>query len=174
MEILCTERLCVQTWAADDLDDAVRLWGDPEVMRLIDARGGLTREQVGKKLAAEIRLQNEYGVQYWKVTDIQTGEMIGCCGLRPYDPQMNVYELGFHIIREKWGRGYAFEAARGVIEYAFGTLKIPELAAGHHPENTASVHLLKKLGFIYRGDEYYEPTGLHHPSYRLVNSGKNK
>jgi len=169
MEVLRTERLIIQTWAPDDIDDAFRLWGDPKVMALIDSRGGLARQQVCEKLAAEIRSQDEFGVQYWKVTDKHTGDMIGCCGLRPYDLQNDTYELGFHIVSDQWGRGYASEAARAVIEYAFKTFNINELIAGHHPENMASAHLLQKLEFVYGGDEYYNPTGLHHPSYRLAN-----
>lgn len=40
---------------------------------------------------------------------------------------------------------------------------------GHHPENEASRKILTKLGFKYLEKKYYEPTGLYHPSYELIN-----
>jgi RimJ/RimL family protein N-acetyltransferase len=75
--------------------------------------------------------------------------------------------MGVHIMSSHWGHGYATEAARGVIRYAFEVLKIPKLFAGHNPKNSASRSILLKLGFKYIGDQFYAPTGLHHPSYEL-------
>jgi len=45
------------------------------------------------------------------------------------------HELGFHLIKAKWGNGYAFEAAQSVIWHAFDKLQFPLLRAGHHPDN---------------------------------------
>jgi len=42
------------------------------------------------------------------------------------------------------------------------------LFAGHNPNNTNSRKVLEKLGFTYVGDEFYEPTGLYHPSYKFM------
>ncbi len=53
-------------------------------------------------------------------------------------------------------------------DYAFHQLPGPGLFVGHHPENTASGALLRRLGFCYTHDELYAPTGLHHPSYLLT------
>jgi [ribosomal protein S5]-alanine N-acetyltransferase len=172
MEVLRTSRLSIVTWAAGDLPQAVTLWGDPEVMALLDKRGALTREQVAEKLAEEIRRQIEYGIQYWKVVSLQSGEFIGCCGLREnrFDPQQP-RELGFHIVRAQWSKGYATEAARGVIRHAFEVMKLPKLTAGHHPENATSRAILLKLGFRYLGREFYAPSGLYNPVYELENPG---
>ena len=56
-----------------------------------------------------------------------------------------------------------------IIDYAFTVLKAKKLFAGHNPNNIASQKVLSKLGFSYVRDEFYEPTGLFHPSYELVN-----
>ena len=101
---------------------------------------------------------------------IQDGEHVGACGLRPYDVQRDIFELGFHIRASKWGQGFATEAARRVIKYAFEELQLKGLFVGHNPKNTVSRHLLEKLGFHYTHDEYYEPTGLEHPSYILYST----
>ena len=95
-------------------------------------------------------------------------DLIGCCGLRPY--RGGKYEIGFHLRPQFLGKGYATEAATAVIDYAFSVLKAEALFAGHHPNNAASAKVLLKLGFRYIGDEFYEPTGLYHPSYELEQS----
>ena len=79
----------------------------------------------------------------------------------------NEYEIGFHLRPQFWGKGYAVEAASAAIDYAFSVLHADALFAGHNPNNAASAKVLRKLGFRYIGDEFYEPTGLYHPSYEL-------
>ena len=107
-------------------------------------------------------------MQYWPIFLLSTGEHIGCCGLRPYDLTKHIYEIGFHIRSQQWGRGFASEAARRVMAFAFEDLNAKGLFAGHNPRNKASRKLLGKLGFRYTHDEYYAPTGLNHPSYLLT------
>lgn len=80
----------------------------------------------------------------------------------------NEYEIGFHLRKKYWNQGYATEAARAVINFAFNILKAENLFAGHNPNNKGSQKVLQKLGFIYIRDEFYEPTGLYHPSYKLT------
>jgi len=167
MKPIESKRLFITTWTKEDIADANRLWGDPKVMELIDSRGGLKPKEAEEKLNQEISRQERFGVQYWKVVLKETGMTIGCCGLRPYDVEANVYEIGFHIMSEHWGKGFATEAARAVIDYAFCTLKVSKLFAGHNPQNKASRAALEKLGFKYIGDQFYAPTGLNHPSYEL-------
>jgi hypothetical protein len=58
--------------------------------------------------------------------------------------------------------------------YAFTDLKGGGLFAGHHPKNDASRLLLIKLDFRYTHDEYYEPTGLQHPSYLMEAADLNR
>lgn len=84
-----------------------------------------------------------------------------------YDLENRISELGFHLVPEAWGKGLAAEAARAVISYAKAQTDLKALFAGHHPENHASKKLLQKLGFEFQRKEYYEPTGLEHPSYLL-------
>jgi len=164
---LVTGRLGFRCWREEDLDLALGLWGDVEVTKLIDARGQLTTNQVLERLNKEIVSVKAHGVQYWPIFLRATGEHVGCCGLRPYALTQGLYEIGFHIRAAHWRCGYAAEAARAVIDYAFGELRAQALFAGHNPQNEASRILLTKLGFQYTHDEYYPPTGLWHPSYLL-------
>jgi RimJ/RimL family protein N-acetyltransferase len=168
MFFLQSRRLGFRTWTADDLELALNLWGDPQVTRFFDAREQLTAEDVQQRLMQEIAGQKDNAVQYWPIFLRSSRVHVGCCGLRPYRPPGNIYEIGFHICSLHWGNGYATEAALRAIDYAFQDLAVGGLFAGHHPENTASRHLLQKLGFRYTHDEFYAPTGLQHPSYMMT------
>ena len=167
-----TKRLTFRSWRDDDLELGLLLWGDPDVMEMIDSRGALSKEQILQKLSEEIALAGEHSIQYWPVFKKSNDEFVGVCGLRPYKEQ-GVLEIGFQIRTKFWGQGLATEAAEAVIDYAFGELQVSALFAGHNPKNAASRHMLEKMGFTYTHDEYYEPTGLKHPSY-ILKSSKNE
>jgi RimJ/RimL family protein N-acetyltransferase len=164
-----TTRLKTRQWELADIDIAQKLWGNLAVTRFIDSRGQLTLTEVQEKLIEQINLQKKYGFQYWILINKETGAEIGCCGYKPYASDEYFFELGFHIMPTYWGQGYATEAARGAIDYAFNTLKLPKLYAGHNPENSASSNVIKKLGFTYVDDKFYAPANTHHPSYELIN-----
>ncbi len=160
-------RLGFRLWREDDMDLAMSLWGDPKVTKLIVAPDRLTRDQVRQRLEHEICTQEEHGVQYWPFFMLPGGELAGCCGLRPYDIAKGVYEIGVHIRAPHWRKGLAREASLAVMDYGFNSLKATALFAGHNPNNQASRFLLTKLGFKFWREEFYEPTGLMHPSYLL-------
>lgn len=162
-----TERIGFSHWKENDSSLAVLLWGEPEVTHYICASGVFSAEEIANRLCTEIGNYEKYHVQYFPIFDLTNGELIGCCGLRPYKCEKNVYEIGFHLRKKYWKQGYGFEAASAMIEYAFDVLQAKELKAGHNPNNIASKKLLTKLGFQYEADEYYKPTGLYHPSYSL-------
>lgn len=163
---LSTQRLGFRRWTEADLPLAMALWGDPQVTRLIG--GPFSPRQVQDRLASEIESQAVHGIQYWPVFSRADGEFVGCCGLRPYPESEHIYELGFHLRRPFWGQGLAFEAASAVVVFAFESLGAQSLFAGHHPENMPSKKVLERLGFCHDHDEFYPPTGLLHPSYRLL------
>ena len=162
---LTTNRIGFSKWQKSDMNLAELLWGNPDVTRFICASGKFSEDDISARLEKEISNEKEYHVQYWPIFSLSSKSLIGCCGLRPY--RGNTYEIGFHLRPQFWGKGYAMEAATAVIDYAFSILKAEALFAGHNPNNIASSKVLLKLGFHYVGDEFYEPTGLYHPSYEL-------
>jgi RimJ/RimL family protein N-acetyltransferase len=85
-------------------------------------------------------------------------------GSHPATYFLKTKRIGFRICYRDWGRGYDLEAACAAVRYAFDSIRVAGLFAGHHPENEASRRLLAKLGFQYSHDEFYQPTGLNHPS----------
>lgn len=155
-------------WRGEDADLAAAIWGDPKVTKLTG--GPFTPQQVRDRLDAEIANQRDHGLQYWPIFQLDTGQLVGCCGLRPRDGAANIFELSFQLCRDAWGQGFAGEAAGAVIAWV-ANHGIPALIAGHHPDNTASARALQRLGFRYTHDELYPPTGQMEPCYRLEIAG---
>lgn len=169
-----SKRLGFREWRESDFNLALCLWGDEKVVEHIVADGIMTESRILKRLKQEIDLLHNYGVQYWPIFLLETDEHIGCCGLRLNNIDENIYEIGFHIKSDQWGKGFASEASNRVIEYAFKEFKVSALYAGHNPDNEASKKLLLKLGFKYVKDEFYPPTGLNHPTYLLTSEDFEK
>jgi RimJ/RimL family protein N-acetyltransferase len=161
-----TARLFFRTWSPSDLPLAMALWGDARVTAFTG--GPFTEKEVQERLAAEIERERMRGIQYWPMFLKEGSGHVGCCGLRPNDDARGLLEIGFYLRPEHWGKGFATEAARGVLAHAFDTVGARGVFAGHHPENRASKHAIAKLGLRYLYDELYPPTGLQHPSYLLT------
>jgi RimJ/RimL family protein N-acetyltransferase len=156
-----------RSWQIEDLPLAMELWGDPAVTALIDARCKLTEAEVQEKLYAEIEREKSCGVQYWAMFGHCNGDFLGAGGLRPwvYTPGAADFEVGFHLVKRHWGKGFGTEAALGALGYAWEKMELSKVYAGHHPDNRVSAKILKMLGFEFIGDVFYKPAGLMHPSY---------
>jgi RimJ/RimL family protein N-acetyltransferase len=159
-----TARLAFRTWRDDDLPLALALYGDPRVTALVG--GPFDTAQITARLAADVAMQTDHGYQYWPLF-LHDGTHVGCCGLKPHPGAIPI-ELGFYLRHEHWGRGYAAEASRAVLDVAFGEVAAPTVFAGHHPDNAGSRRTLEALGFRYTHDELYPPTGLMHRCYALA------
>lgn len=160
-----TERLAFRKWTADDLTLAESLWCDPEVMRFIG--GPYSQEEIVARIERELANDATHGVQYWPIFTRDGNAFAGCCGLKPHQDERHRLEIGFQLRPAFWRAGYASEAARAVIAYAFDALEATTLFAGRHPRNEASHALLVKLGFTEIGTHYFARTGLDHPWYEL-------
>ena len=88
------------------------------------------------------------------ITLADSGEVIGCIGIGPLPPEEGggdgTMELGYWIARPHWGRGYAGEAARAMVEIA-RACGHPRIVASHFLDNPASGRVLRKIGFLPTG-----------------------
>ena len=162
-----TDRIGFGKWTEDDHELATKLWTDEDVTRYARDGGPFTNEEIEDLLARDIRNDKEHKVQYWPIFNKETGEFMGCCGLKPTDNK-NAMEIRFYLFREFWGQGYASEAARRVISYAFDHLNIKKIIARHHPDNKSSAKCLNGLGFERIEDEYDPVSGLDCPLYKMI------
>ncbi len=84
---------------------------------------------------------------------IVTGDgLIGVIGISTNPQNPAAPELGYWLGRYYWGRGFATEAGRLVLGFAFDALKLGAVEAGHFADNAASGRVLQKLGFAYTQD----------------------
>ena len=150
--ILTTERLTLRQLKKSDAPALVALLHDEEVARTLLGnleRCTLKQEQGYIKAMREQFLKGQ--LVNWIVCDKTTGAPMGCIGLQPIDRTHNKAGVGFFLGREYWGRGYMTEAFTAVLDYAFGTLGLNRVSAGHFAGNEASGRVQQKCGLKHEG-----------------------
>lgn len=102
------------------------------------------------------------------VTRAMDGALIGLCSVRR--AQQGAWELGYWLGKPYWRQGYATEAARAVMRYAFEEMAAQRLVAGWFCDNPASGRVLEKLGFESTGVTQSPSLGRGHrvPANRMV------
>jgi len=146
---LRTERLLLRPLVEADTAALAVINADPEVMRFIGNGGARTLEQTEGLVAKVTAHWDGYGWGAFAVEELATGELAGLAILATpsFLPEiLPVTELGWRIGREKWGRGYAPEAARAVLGFAFGELGWDRVVSCIHSDNKASKRVAEKLG----------------------------
>ena len=146
-----SERLVLRQFTAQDADLLIELDSDPEVMRYLT--GGeptlppaVVREQViPRVLAAYERTNGRFGL--FAAHEKETGAFIGWFQLRPEPtgPQDEV-ELGYRLRRAAWGKGYATEGARALVDKSFGELGVSTVWGETMAVNGASQRVMEKVG----------------------------
>jgi len=148
MPLLKTERLTLRAPCRSDIAAIVRFAGDRRVAqstaRIPHPYGAGDAEQF---IASANR--EDGSVTFAIVFD---GALIGICGI---DPRQDGLELGYWLGAPYWGRGYATEAVRAVIDHAFGELGLQMLQSGARVSNPASRRVLEKCGFQWTGVGLY-------------------
>jgi RimJ/RimL family protein N-acetyltransferase len=154
-----TARLTLRPFTLSDIDEAFEiLEGNPEVWKYDPGfcRTKLQRANLIKKYTLE---NDEKGYGNLAAVLKSTGELIGYIGLQSYrlgdQPKDPIeVELFYKLGYDFWGKGYAFEACRAMISFAFNRLHLPHLITATHNENSPSIRLMRRLGFRF----YSQPT----------------
>ena len=164
MTVFETERLVVREWRLDDAEAAYGIYSDMDVMRHL----GTVPQPVGSVAEMRERIERWLGVNtgygdtgygLWAVETKDGGTLVGMSLLKPL-PDHDEVEVGWHLGKAHWGRGYATETARAAIARGFDVCGLDEIYAVVVKENTASVAVARRLGMSYRGatDAYYDRT----------------
>jgi RimJ/RimL family protein N-acetyltransferase len=151
-----TSRLTLRQRTTADIEACLAMDRDPEVTRFIV---GPWTDPVAHRAFVEARIRAAYptGMGYWSVfaSDRFVGWILltplGVTDYPPVDLPDPDTEIGWRFVRAAWGRGYATEAARPVLDHALTTLLLPQVVADIDPANTASVGVARKLGFRMLG-----------------------
>ena len=158
--MLETERLLLRQWCAEDFPLYARLNADPVVMRYFPAC--LTTKESDDQARKIKRDIAEKGWGRWAVALKSTGEFIGFTGLHWVGVESGIrhaplLEIGWRLSAEHWGRGYATEAAKRALRFAFEQLGVAEVYAFSALVNLASQRVMLKAGMENTQEVFMHP-----------------
>lgn len=156
--LLETDRLLLRRFTADDVDNLVDLDADPEVMRYLTGGAStprqVVRDEIMPRLLSYYDQSEEFG--FWAAVEKATGEFVGWFHFRPH-PEGNRsdgtvrdgVELGYRLRRSAWGKGYATEGSRALIDRGFTEGGVERVYAETMAVNTGSRRVMDKAGLRY-------------------------
>ena len=150
--IFQTPRLIFRQFTLDDASLIQQLNSNPEVLKYLHEPALQTEAEALEILKSIILPQYKNKLGRWAMHIKENNEFIGWCGLK-YRPESDEIDLGYRLKQTAWGNGYATEAARHTLQYAFETLQLPKIIGRVHIENTASIKVLEKIGMIFEKEE---------------------
>ncbi len=165
-KIIESERLILRELDIKDSESFFKLNSDPLVLKYT---GDVPFSSI---TAAETFLLNysdykKNGYGRWAVILKETSSFIGWCGLKLNEE--NLIDIGFRFFKEEWGKGFATESAKSVIDYGFNTLKLKEIIGRASKNNISSIRVLEKLNMNFWKEDSFE--GVEESVYyRIKNS----
>jgi RimJ/RimL family protein N-acetyltransferase len=136
--VIETARLLIRVPRAHERVEMLAWWSDPANERSApDADSAQVRRWA-------------FGVP-WGVWERESGELVGDASLH-FDTTFGDWELSYGFRRDRWGRGYASEAARACVRHGFETMRVARIVADVDPANGASIRILEKCGFVRSGE----------------------
>ena len=148
-----TERLLVRPYHAGDFEDFYALNSDEEVMRYI--RPAQSREDAQvffTKIIEDYEVQP--GLGRWAMILKQDNTLVGSFAVIPVLDSTDI-QIGYALLKQNWGKGYASESVTGGIKYVFNKLGLSHVAGITEPGNVVSQKVLLKNGFKFE-KEFYE------------------
>ncbi len=149
-----TDRLILRTIEEGDAARQDRLLNTPAVM----ARLGGVKElhEIEAKHAKAMAMYAREGFSFLFMVEKASGEMVGHCGIKrvdnPLAPNVGDHEIGWLVREDRWRRGYAEEAMRAILDWAFTRIQAPHVVALTSEANAGSWKLMQKLGMVRRED----------------------
>jgi len=138
-----TPRLLLRPPRIDDLDPFAEMMTDEETARFIG--GTSPRAMTWRALMTMIGSWHAHGFAMFSVIEKETGRWVGRLG--PWMPDSwPGPEIGWAVVRDCWGRGYAVEGAIATTNWAFDTLGWTTVIHSIAPQNRASQRVAQKLG----------------------------
>lgn len=166
---LQTDRLILEKMQLKHISNEYVSWmNDEEVYRYLETGGNYSKSDLESYLKAA---EENDQLHFWAIKIKANDKHIGNIKIDPINFKHGYGEYGILMgDRDEWGKGFAREASKGVIDYCFDVLKLRKVTLGVVADNTAAVHLYRKLGFVQEG--YYKYHGLYNnqlcDTYRMA------
>ena len=163
--ILETQRLRLREFVHEDVDALALILSDAETMRYYPTL--FDRAGVEEWIARNRRRYAANGHGLWAMILRSTGELIGDCGVTVQCVDgIDELELGYHLRRDHWGRGYATEAAQASRDWAFANRNAEYVISLIRPENAPSCRVAERNGMSLWEEIVWRD--LQHRVYRIL------
>lgn len=148
-----TERLILREFRDSDAEGMFELDSNPNVHLFVGNRPVKHIEESIEYIKFVQKQYKDFGIGRWAVILKETNEFIGWSGIKYITEEINnynnFYELGYRFIEKHWGKGYASEAGKAFVDYAFNEMNVEVLYAYADAGNENSRKILEKLGFRF-------------------------
>lgn len=143
-----TERLTMRPFDEGDLDIILRLYSDEEIMRYMpgDVMDADQAQRHLHKIASDWNERPQVNFEMAVILKCSQ-EKIGRARIH-LDCEADAALIGWLLLKKDWGRGYATEMTRALIDYSFRVLNVHRVCALCHPENIGSWRVLEKCGML--------------------------
>ena len=144
-----TERLVLRAFTMDDVDNLVELDGDPEVMHFINGGRPTPREEIASTVLPRFLWYYRDGLRYgfWAAIEKSTGAFVGWFHFRPREGAgPDQPELGYRLRKATWGKGYATEGSRALIDNGFREQGVQRVTAETMVVNARSRRVMETCG----------------------------
>lgn len=149
--VLHTARLRLRPFVQDDAGALFALQCNPRVLRYWDAPPWTDRDRAEAFLAACLQMREDGSGARSAIETLADNAFIGWCSMFRWNPVYRSLGIGYCFDEPAWGHGYATEAVRGMLQWAFGALDLNRVEAELDSRNAASARVLEKLGFEREG-----------------------
>jgi RimJ/RimL family protein N-acetyltransferase len=124
---------------------------DPEVIKYVPEPLLKSKEEAKEIIRQIILPQYKNNLGRWAILTKSNTEFIGWCGLKYLEDDDEI-DLGYRFFKTAWGKGYATESAKYVLDHGFNRLHLKEIMGKAHIENIASINVLQKIGMQFIKD----------------------
>ena len=153
--VIETPRLLIRLPRADDAAAYFDIHSDPDVTRWLGGPMASSVEEEAAEIERRRAVHEELGFSTWAVEEKESGEVVGVAGLFRVENTGPEIEVAYHFRKDRWGRGYATEAARACIGYGFDEVGLDRIVGLVAPDNVASARVLEKCGLTRAGTGRY-------------------
>lgn len=170
-----TKRLSLRPFTMDDLSSLHSIFSDPETMAYYPAP--FSEEQTKSWIKRNLERYQVDGFGLWGVLLKENNQFIGDCGLVKQTIAGKTYvEIGYHINKIEWSKGYATEAAMSCMDYGFNTLGLNKLISIIDPKNHPSIRVAEKIGFTKEQDLFVfnKIHSIYSGDWSSINGHQNK
>lgn len=149
MRVVETERLTLRRMTLDDAAFILRLVNEPAWLRFIGDKNVRNLDDARRYIqTGPLDMYARFGFGMFLVQLKSTGAPIGACGLLRRDT-LPAPDIGYALLPEFWGQGYAFEAAAAVLSYGHKSHGLNRIMAITSPDNANSVRVLERCGMKF-------------------------